>query len=61
MYDWFTWLDSLPTEPHCSKCHKLLDRNTVEAGHITPMAKGGTNTIDNLVPLCKDCFKEQEY
>ena len=32
------------------------DRAT-EVDHIIELAIGGTNTIDNVQPLCKDCHK----
>ena len=32
------------------------DRAT-EVDHIIELAAGGTNTIDNVQPLCRDCHK----
>ena len=26
-----------------------------EAGHIQPKSKGGSNTVDNLIPICGEC------
>ena len=26
-----------------------------EAGHIHPKSKGGSNTLDNLLPICGEC------
>ena len=60
MYDWFTWLDAQADPSVCSKCGKLVRRDELEAGHRIPLKDGGTNTIDNLVCLCKDCHKKYE-
>ena len=41
----------------CCKCGRALSRDdkmfTVD--HFIPISKGGTNDIENLVPLCWDC------
>jgi hypothetical protein len=41
----------------CCKCGRMLSRDdkmfTVD--HFIPISKGGTNDIENLVPLCWDC------
>ena len=37
-------------------CMYCGDRAT-EVDHIIELAAGGTNTIDNVQPLCKDCHK----
>ena len=37
----------------CPRCGKQTDKFTVD--HIIPLSRGGTNTIDNLVPLCLRC------
>lgn len=39
----------------CFYCHKKLTRETVQRDHYIPLAKGGDNTINNVVPCCKDC------
>lgn len=36
----------------CLKCGTIED---IEADHIIPLSKGGSNTIDNIQPLCKSC------
>jgi len=35
----------------CLRCGKL--ETTID--HVIPISKGGSNTIDNLQPLCLDC------
>ena len=44
------------TEGHCSYCGLALNpwRNfTID--HITPISKGGTEDMDNLIPACRSC------
>jgi len=38
----------------CAYCGKLLIID-ITIDHDIPIAKGGTNSIDNLVPCCKPC------
>jgi 5-methylcytosine-specific restriction endonuclease McrA len=37
----------------CVYCGKKMQRLTME--HLTPFSKGGSNTLDNVVPACKSC------
>ena len=42
----------------CQKCGWAAgkrERNRLDSHHITPRSKGGTDTLDNLICLCKDC------
>ena len=40
----------------CRECGASVeDGATLEIDHILPVAKGGTNDIDNLQTLCKEC------
>ena len=41
-----------------STCMYCGDRAT-EVDHITELAAGGTNTIDNVQPLCKECHRHK--
>lgn len=51
----------------CVKCGRSPSLNhavELEVDHIKPVAKGGTNEIENLQTLCKDCNqgkKDKEY
>jgi len=36
----------------CVKCRKSLP---LEADHVVPISKGGTNYISNIQPLCRSC------
>lgn len=39
---------------HCCLCKKPCGVN-VEVDHLVPISKGGTNDIDNAMPVCYDC------
>ena len=39
---------------HCTHCNQILD-NTFEVDHIIPLYKGGTNDLNNLEALCRNC------
>ncbi|MCL6612479.1 MAG: HNH endonuclease [Peptococcaceae bacterium] len=47
----------LKRQPLCVICKAEGRRLTVATvtHHIQPLAKGGTNRANNLLPLCKDC------
>jgi 5-methylcytosine-specific restriction endonuclease McrA len=39
----------------CAYCYKPFPVNELTVDHMQPISRGGTNTIDNLVPACKPC------
>lgn len=41
----------------CYCCAKKINSKHFETGHIIAVNKGGTNTLDNLKPICSCCNK----
>lgn len=39
----------------CLRCHKIEPEIALTVDHVVPLIKGGSNTIDNLQPLCGRC------
>jgi predicted HNH restriction endonuclease len=44
----------------CFHCKSILDY-TYEIDHIVPLCKGGTNDINNLQALCRNCHGKKTY
>ena len=44
----------------CCVCHKFCG-SSIELDHITPVADGGSDEIDNAIPLCFDCHAEAHH
>lgn len=42
---------------HCCLCGRARGTD-IEIAHIVPKNKGGTDDIDNAIPLCYDCHSE---
>jgi 5-methylcytosine-specific restriction endonuclease McrA len=42
---------------NCYICTRDIHISDFEAGHVIPVARGGTNLIDNLRPICGICNK----
>ncbi len=40
---------------NCFVCSKSIDTHRFEAGHIKAVAKGGSDNISNLKPICMSC------
>ncbi|QRM39470.1 HNH endonuclease [Rhizobium rhizogenes] len=57
------WLAKAATYVACPKCNRSWQdverpngqHSPFTKGHITPLAQGGTNDIDNLQPECARC------
>ena len=41
----------------CAYCHRKMKR--LEQDHITPIARGGSNTVMNIVPACRSCNRRK--
>lgn len=39
----------------CRECGASKDETSLEIDHIVPVARGGTNDLDNLQTLCREC------
>ena len=44
----------------CAHCQNLLD-NTYEVDHIIALYKGGTNELNNLEALCRNCHGKKTF
>jgi len=42
----------------CLSCRRIGMKLT--ADHVIPISKGGTNTIDNIQPLCRSCNSKKK-
>jgi 5-methylcytosine-specific restriction endonuclease McrA len=42
-------------EAHAGRCAYCGETGPLEADHRIPLARGGTNTIDNILPACRRC------
>lgn len=43
----------------CAYCGIKLTPANITADHKVPLARGGTNTIENIVPACRPCNQEK--
>jgi len=39
----------------CFVCKSQIKKDYFEAGHVTSVAEGGSDTLENLRPICKTC------
>lgn len=42
-------------EGHCAYCGCEISLQTMQVDHITPLRKGGADTMDNMWPACRSC------
>jgi 5-methylcytosine-specific restriction endonuclease McrA len=42
---------------NCYCCQDVIEQHTFECGHIIAVAKGGSDDITNLRPICSSCNK----
>lgn len=42
---------------YCARCEADGDEVQLELDHITPVAEGGTDTLDNTQLLCRSCHQ----
>jgi len=42
-------------EGKCFVCKNLMGKDNFEAGHVISIKEGGTDTLDNLRPICITC------
>ena len=43
------------TNGHCAYCGGTLEFKDMQADHIEPFYRGGTDEIDNFLPSCRSC------
>lgn len=41
-------------------CHYCGSKENMQIDHVVPVAKGGGDTIDNLVPCCRSCNSSKQ-
>lgn len=39
----------------CHVCSRVITQQDFECGHVVPVARGGSNTVSNLRPICRSC------
>lgn len=54
---WF-YLKEKVYEKYGRKCIKCESTIGIDVHHKIPISKGGTNTLENLVPLCRSCHEQ---
>lgn len=40
---------------HCAYCGTTLRPEDMQVDHVTPLARGGSDTFDNMFPACRSC------
>lgn len=54
---WDKYIGKKKGEGQCYCCAKTIDSKDFECGHVLAVCKGGTNTLENLRPICGCCNK----
>ncbi len=54
-YEWSLILNAF--DGKCAYCQK---NGEITVDHITPLAKGGMNTFDNILPSCRTCNSSKQ-
>lgn len=50
------WMELLDRYNHrCLCCGRHETETQIQEDHVVPLIKGGSNWIDNIQPLCRDC------
>ena len=52
-YEWLSMLEYF--DYRCLRCQKSGTYDTLVVDHIRPISRGGTNTLNNIQPLCDPC------
>lgn len=45
----------------CRLCGRSSEETTLEVDHIHPVVRGGTNDLDNLRTLCRECNRGKKF
>lgn len=43
------------TGGHCAYCGDEIRLNTMQADHVDPLRRGGTDGVQNMLPACRSC------
>ncbi len=49
----YEWMAVLEQHGYACACCRTVTKLTID--HVKPLSRGGTNTIDNVQPLCRRC------
>jgi len=43
----------------CTYCHQYIRVEDIEAEHVVPLSRGGSNSLTNIVPSCGKCNRDK--